>query len=75
MESRKMPLIQRVIAVFSCFVLALALTACGGGNEAGPRGGQGPKPRQDDPKLDHSWEMPKESSAESVQHLLLANAS
>lgn len=43
-------------------LLALA-TGCGGGGDAGPRAGEGPKPREDDPKLDHSWEMPKESSA------------
>ena len=52
------------VASLRLATLALALAACGGADsEAGPRAGQGPQPREDDPKLDHSWEMPKESSA------------
>ncbi len=44
--------------------LVLTLAACGGGQgDAGARAGEGPQPREGDPKLDHSWEMPKESSA------------
>jgi hypothetical protein len=44
--------------------LSLGLAACGGNSgDAGPRSGLGPSPREDDPKLEHSWTMPAETSA------------
>lgn len=56
---------RRIVVAALAALIGCGGAGCSGGDAGGKAGGpgKGPSPRRDDPKLTHSWQMPKEASA------------